>query len=188
MQTSTLLQSDALKKICKLVLSPRYQFISLLRGKRTAYIYIFIQTTLNSFRFVRLGLKHRSVVFSWIASRRAEAQQRRAGQTVVLQAPLGHIYIYIYAFSFYPKRLTVHSGYAFIVSMCVPWESNPQPFALLTQCFTTVPQEHWTHMRSNDYSTTKIFVDNFLFSILSTNRCSPTGSRRVPLHRNSTYP
>ncbi len=28
---------------------------------------------------------------------------------------------------FYPKRLTVHSGYACFVSMCVPWESNPQP-------------------------------------------------------------
>lgn len=33
------------------------------------------------------------------------------------------------------------------------------------------------HMRSNDYSTTKIFVDNFLLStlsIMSTNRGSPT--------------
>ncbi len=33
------------------------------------------------------------------------------------------------------------------------------------------------HMRSNDYSTTKIFVDNFLLStlsIMSTNRCSPS--------------
>ncbi len=28
------------------------------------------------------------------------------------------------------------------VSMCVPWELNPQPFALLTQCSTTEPQEH----------------------------------------------
>ncbi len=39
------------------------------------------------------------------------------------------VYIHIYAFSkrFYPKRLTVHSGYTFFVSMCVPWESNPQP-------------------------------------------------------------
>ncbi len=53
-------------------------------------------------------------------------------------------YIYIYAFSrrFYPKRLTVHSGYTCFISMCVPWESNPQPFALLTQCSTTEPQEH----------------------------------------------
>ncbi len=27
-------------------------------------------------------------------------------------------------------------------SMCVPWEVNPQPFALLMQCFTTEPQAH----------------------------------------------
>ncbi len=55
-----------------------------------------------------------------------------------------NIYIYIYAFSrrFYPKRLTVHSGYTCFITMCVPWESNPQPFALLTQCSTTEPQEH----------------------------------------------
>ncbi len=54
------------------------------------------------------------------------------------------LYIYIYAFSrrFYPKRLTVHSGYTCFITMCVPWESNPQPFALLTQCSTTEPQEH----------------------------------------------
>ncbi len=25
--------------------------------------------------------------------------------------------------------------------MCFPWELNPQPFALLTQCSTTEPQE-----------------------------------------------
>ncbi len=36
----------------------------------------------------------------------------------------------------------MHSGYTFFISMCVPWESNPQPFALLTQCSTTEPQEH----------------------------------------------
>ncbi len=53
------------------------------------------------------------------------------------------IYIYIYAFSrrFYPKRLTVHSGYTFIDSVCVPWELNQQPFALLMQCSTTEPWE-----------------------------------------------
>ncbi len=41
------------------------------------------------------------------------------------------IYIYMYAVSrrFYPKRLTVHSGYTFVLSVCVfpAWESNPQP-------------------------------------------------------------
>ncbi len=29
--------------------------------------------------------------------------------------------------------------------MCVPWELNPQPIALLTQCSTTEPQEHLYH-------------------------------------------
>ncbi len=28
------------------------------------------------------------------------------------------------------------------VSVCVLWDSNPQPFVLLTQCSTTEPQEH----------------------------------------------
>ncbi len=30
----------------------------------------------------------------------------------------------------------------FFISMCFPWELNPQPFALLTQYSTTEPQEH----------------------------------------------
>ncbi len=35
------------------------------------------------------------------------------------------------------------------ISTCVPWESNPQPFALLTQYSTTEPQEHtiFTHLK-----------------------------------------
>ncbi len=51
--------------------------------------------------------------------------------------------IYINAFSrrFYPKRLTVHSGYTFIVSMC-SLGIEPTTFALQTQCSTTEPQEH----------------------------------------------
>ncbi len=58
----------------------------------------------------------------------------------------------MYAFSrrIYPKRLAVHSGYTFIVSMCVPWELNPQPFfALLTQCSTTEPQEHFIYIKQH---------------------------------------
>ncbi len=63
----------------------------------------------------------------------------------VLSETLNVIYIYAFSRRFYPKRLTVHSGYTFIVSTCVPWESNPQPFALLTQCSTTEPLEHTEH-------------------------------------------
>ncbi len=37
-----------------------------------------------------------------------------------------------------------YSGYTFFfISMCVSWELNPQPFALLMQCSTTEPQKHW---------------------------------------------
>ncbi len=31
------------------------------------------------------------------------------------------------------------------VSMCVPWELEPTTFALLTQCSTTEPQEHFVN-------------------------------------------
>ncbi len=44
--------------------------------------------------------------------------------------------------AFIQSDLQLHSGYTFSVSICVPWESNPQPFGLLTQCSTTEPQEH----------------------------------------------
>ncbi len=57
-----------------------------------------------------------------------------------------YVYIYINAFSrcFYPKRLSAFS-LKFFVNMCVPWELNPQPFALLMQCFTTEPQEYYMY-------------------------------------------
>ncbi len=50
----------------------------------------------------------------------------------------------MYAFSrrFIQRDLQLHSSYTFFISTCVPWESNPQPFALLTQCSTTEPQVH----------------------------------------------
>ncbi len=54
-------------------------------------------------------------------------------------------YIYIYAFSrrFYPKQLTTSQFRLYIFfTMC---ESNPQAFALQTQCSTTEPQEHYDH-------------------------------------------
>ncbi len=46
------------------------------------------------------------------------------------------VYIYINAFSrrFYPKRLTVYSGYTFLISMCVPWDQLP------ADCHVNVPE------------------------------------------------
>ncbi len=52
------------------------------------------------------------------------------------------IYIYTFSRRFYPKRLSAFRLYIFLISMCVPWELNPRPFALLTQCSTTEPQKH----------------------------------------------
>ncbi len=45
---------------------------------------------------------------------------------------------------FYPKRLTIAVRLYIFISMCFPWESNPQPFALLTQCSTTEPHRNIT--------------------------------------------
>ncbi len=73
---------------------------------------------------------------------------RAHGSVCVLMCACRHLCLTICYISltfnrrFYPKRLTGHSGYTFFVSMCVLWELNPQPFALLTQCSTTEPQEH----------------------------------------------
>ncbi len=44
--------------------------------------------------------------------------------------------------AFIQSDLQLHSGYTFLISTCVPWESNPQPFALLTQCSTTEPHRN----------------------------------------------
>ncbi len=57
-----------------------------------------------------------------------------------------HTERHTFAFSrcFYPKRLTVHSGYTFLFFceyMC-SLGIEPTTFALLTQCSTTEPQEH----------------------------------------------
>ncbi len=49
--------------------------------------------------------------------------------------------------TFIQSRLTIQAIH-FFVSKCVPWELNPQPFALLTQCSTTEPQETYTKLRT----------------------------------------
>ncbi len=52
--------------------------------------------------------------------------------SLVFTERVTYMYIYIYAFSrrFYPKRLTITFRLYIFISKCVPWESNPQPFAL----------------------------------------------------------
>ncbi len=57
-------------------------------------------------------------------------------------------YIYIYAFSrrFYPKQLTVHSGYTCFCQYMCSLGIEPTTFALLTQCSTTEPQLFSKHV------------------------------------------
>ncbi len=52
------------------------------------------------------------------------------------------IYIMHLADAFIWSYLQLHSGNTFLISMCVPWDSNPQPFTLLTQCSTTEPHRN----------------------------------------------
>ncbi len=51
-------------------------------------------------------------------------------------------FIYIYQTIFIQSYLQCIQD-IILISMCVPWELNPQPFVLLTQCSTTEPQEHY---------------------------------------------
>ncbi len=46
------------------------------------------------------------------------------------------------AVAFIQSELQSIQDIIFFVSMCVPWELNPRPFALLTQCSSTESQEH----------------------------------------------
>ncbi len=59
--------------------------------------------------------------------------------------------------AFIQSDLQLHSGYTFLISMCVPWESNPQPFALLMQCSTTEPHRN-THRRVHKEQQSELLI------------------------------
>ncbi len=79
-------------------------------------------------------------------------------------------------------HLHLQSDYTFLL-VCVPWELNPQSFALLTQCSTTEPQELWLQWKYLYETYTKKLMGNIvikasceglLFKFLipeSTNHC-----------------
>ncbi len=60
-----------------------------------------------------------------------------------LNAGVFFFYLYILHFirRFYPKRLTVHSGYTYFCQYMCSLGIEPTNFALLTQCSTTEPQK-----------------------------------------------
>ncbi len=84
--------------------------------------------------FMRAAYEHISVIWTlkFAFAVHTDIDLKRA-------AVISHLH---YAFSrrFYPKRLTVHSGYTCFISMC-SLGIEPTTFALLTQHSTTEPQE-----------------------------------------------
>ncbi len=62
---------------------------------------------------------------------------------VNLSMTLGYTFTFMHlADAFIQSDLQCIQTIHVFVSMCVPWESNPQPFALLTQCSTTEPHRN----------------------------------------------
>ncbi len=85
-----------------------------------------------------------------------------------LQAYFLSIYIYAFSRCFYPKRLTIAFRLYIFISMCVPWESNPQPLALLTQCFTTEPYRntYLTIIRKvSELQEIKVTINHFILFV-----------------------
>ncbi len=69
------------------------------------------------------------------------------GQCVnMIDTTQGRNFLFAFSRRFYPKRLTVHSGYTFSFCQYVcSLGIEPTTFALLTQCSTTEPQEQCEH-------------------------------------------
>ncbi len=69
--------------------------------------------------------------------------------------------------AFIQSDLQLHSGYTFVISMCVPWESNPQPFALLTQCSTTEPHRNTRNYEEKNQNCEIKSHNNLLYFLIS---------------------
>ncbi len=81
-------------------------------------------------------------------------------------------YIYIYAFSrrFYPKRLTVHSGYTFFLSVCVPGNRTHN------LCTANAMLYHWATGTQIMITRADYWLIKTIFFILFSDRNSDTGS------------
>ncbi len=123
-------------------------------------------TTIHKKRYINVSFIHSLLIF------RTHAQSVNLGGRNLTEKKHGNItvaaflcgyarqYIYIYAFSrrFYPKRLTVYPDYTFFVSMCVPWELNPQPFVLLKLRLSRQPKSRYCSTLTNHTSMESLFI------------------------------
>ncbi len=133
-------------------------FISVLCSSYTIYVYR--QTDI--FHIATRSVKHRRVSWScWCAL---------AGHQMSLCVCLSITFTFIRRF--YPKRLTIAFRLYIFISTCVPWESNPQPFAQQTQCSTAEPHRStwlvvccWCHVLSRILSDPALLVISLLFQL-----------------------
>ncbi len=76
-----------------------------------------------------------------VAARRAGLSISKTADLLgVSRTTISRHYIYIFSRHFYPKQLT---GYTFFCQYVCSLGLEPTTFALLTQCSTTEPQEHY---------------------------------------------
>ncbi len=108
------------------------------RRKSPSFTYIYQKILLNIKNWMCLTLREHSEIMFSLFNKSIFCQILHLQICSLISFTFMHLCRH-----FYPKRLTVHSGYTFIVSMC-SLGIEPTTFALLTQCSTTEPQEH-TH-------------------------------------------
>ncbi len=79
-----------------------------------------------------------------------------AGSSCLKWTVRGFTFIHLHlADAFIQSHLQCIQAIHFFISMCFSWESNPQPFALLTQCSTTESQEHFNKLHKKCIEPTK---------------------------------
>ncbi len=79
-----------------------------------------------------------------------------------LHTSISHIITFMYlADAFIQRDLECIQAIHYFISMCVRWELNPQPFALLMHCSTTEPHENMNITRKKEHSPNQIPSENF---------------------------
>ncbi len=86
--------------------------------------------------------------------------------------------IFTFTRRFYPKRLTVHSGYNFFCQYICSLGIEPTTFALPTQCSTTEPQEHINKLKIH------AFILRVYLSLFGTNCHSTVLEIEMPGFKN----
>ncbi len=76
----------------------------------------------------------------------------------------------------------IQSIHFIFISMCVAWELNPQPFALLTQCSTTEPQEHLYMLLKQSIYKERSQIHSYIIIKISTYICSDMYKLVFSLH------